>query len=181
MPSIYWRAHSCVRIYTVYCITALSRSGRGEGDQLNHKVLTYLEYRAVSGVFQNIDPPPPPYIQPASVSSPRTKGGGVPTRRAVRGWGSIFWKTPDIGLASYSIIPLRSSCSHGSIKKRGDARANRFRCSLIWMLLSLLRKHACRCNLSSESKVVKRGFSCLAHKKKRFYSTLSTEQSKIRW
>ncbi len=25
----------------------------------NHKVLTYVEYRAVSGVFQNIDPPPP--------------------------------------------------------------------------------------------------------------------------
>jgi hypothetical protein len=31
----------------------------------------------------------------------------VLTRRAVRGWGSIFWKTPDIGLASYSMIPLR--------------------------------------------------------------------------
>jgi hypothetical protein len=39
-----------------------------------HKVLTYLEYRAVSDVFQNIDPHPP--LQPASVSSPRTKGGG---------------------------------------------------------------------------------------------------------
>jgi hypothetical protein len=39
-----------------------------------HKVLTYVEYRAVSGVFQNIDPPPP--LHPASVSSPRTKGGG---------------------------------------------------------------------------------------------------------
>ncbi len=24
-----------------------------------HKVLTYVEYRAVSDVFQNIDPPPP--------------------------------------------------------------------------------------------------------------------------
>ncbi len=28
------------------------------------------------------------------------------TRGAVRGWESIFWKTPDNGLASYSIIPL---------------------------------------------------------------------------
>ncbi len=27
--------------------------------------------------------------------------------RAVRWWGSIFWKTPDIGLASCIIIPLR--------------------------------------------------------------------------
>ncbi len=38
------------------------------------KVLTYIEYRAVSGVFRTIDPPPP--LHPASVSSPRTKGGG---------------------------------------------------------------------------------------------------------
>ncbi len=28
--------------------------------------------------------------------------------RAVWGWGSIFWKTPDIGLASWSIVPLHS-------------------------------------------------------------------------
>jgi hypothetical protein len=52
-----------------------------------------------------IDPPPP--LHPASVSSPRTKGGELHTRRAVRGGGSIFRKTPDILLASYSIIPLR--------------------------------------------------------------------------
>ncbi len=69
----------------------------------------------MSGVFRTIDPPPP--LHPASVSSPfppsPTKGGGVHTRRAVRGvGGSIFRKTPDIGLASYSIIPLRiySTC-----------------------------------------------------------------------
>ncbi len=43
-----------------------------------HKVLTYIEYRAVSGVFRINDPPPP---------LPRTKGGGVHTRRAVRGNG----------------------------------------------------------------------------------------------
>ncbi len=63
-----------------------------------HKVHTYVEYRAVSGVFQNIDSPPP--LHPATVSSPRTihSPGGE-----VRGWGtSIFWKTPDIGLASYN-------------------------------------------------------------------------------
>jgi hypothetical protein len=49
--------------------------------RLMHKVLTYVEYRAVSGVFQNIDPPPP--SQPASVSSPRTKGvGGQYFRRS---------------------------------------------------------------------------------------------------
>jgi hypothetical protein len=38
-----------------------------------HKVLIYIEYRAVSGVFRTINPPPP--FHPASVSSPRTKGG----------------------------------------------------------------------------------------------------------
>ncbi len=46
----------------------------------------YVEYRAVSGVFQNIDPPPHPL-------STQRRGGG--------------WKTPDIGLASNSMIPLR--------------------------------------------------------------------------
>ncbi len=77
-------------------------------DTYMHKVLTYIEYRAVSGVFRTIDPPP--LLHPASVSSPRTKGGGYTL--AGRGGdggggGSIFRKTPDIGLASYSIIPLR--------------------------------------------------------------------------
>ncbi len=49
-----------------------------------HKVLIYIEYRALSGVFRTIAPPP---LHPASVSFLRTKGGGVYTRRAVRGWG----------------------------------------------------------------------------------------------
>jgi hypothetical protein len=39
----------------------------------NHKVLAYIEYRAVCGVFRTIDLPPP--LHPASVSSTRTKGG----------------------------------------------------------------------------------------------------------
>jgi hypothetical protein len=70
-----------------------------------HKVFTYVEYRAVSDVFLTIDPPPP--LHPASVSSPRTRGGGYTLARQWGGGGSIFQKTPDIGLASYSIIPLR--------------------------------------------------------------------------
>jgi hypothetical protein len=49
------------------------------------KILTYIEYRAVSGVFRTIGPSPP--LHPASVSSPSTKGWEVHTRRAVRGWG----------------------------------------------------------------------------------------------
>ncbi len=70
-----------------------------------HKVLTYIEYRAVSGVFRTTDPPPP--LHPASVSSPRTKGGGYTIAGRWRGGGLIFRKTSDIGLASYSRIPLR--------------------------------------------------------------------------
>ncbi len=67
---------------------------------LGHKVLTCIEYRAVSGVDtphpfspQRVCPPPPP----------STKH----TRRAVRGWGVNISEMPDIGWASYSIIPLR--------------------------------------------------------------------------
>ncbi len=76
-----------------------------------HKVLTYVEYRAVSGVFQNIDPQPP--LHPASVSSPRTKGGGVLTRRAVRGWGvniledARYW----IGLLQYNPSMIVCICN----------------------------------------------------------------------
>ncbi len=44
------------------------------GDSGEHKVLIYVEYRAGSDVFQNIDPHPPLLL--ASVSSPRTIGGG---------------------------------------------------------------------------------------------------------
>ncbi len=40
----------------------------------------YVEYRAVSGVFQNIDPPLP--SPPSDVSSPRTKCGGY----TLAGW-----------------------------------------------------------------------------------------------
>jgi hypothetical protein len=74
----------------------------------NHKVLTYIEYRAVSGVFRTIDPPAP--LHPASLSSPAPKAGGGhtrPTRRAVRGWGVNISEDARYGLASHSIIPLR--------------------------------------------------------------------------
>ncbi len=43
-------------------------------DRHRHKVHTYVEYRAVSGVFQNIDPPPTPSPLSECVL-PRTKGG----------------------------------------------------------------------------------------------------------
>ncbi len=76
---------------------------------LAHKVLTYVEYRAVPGVFQNIGPPPT--SPPSECVLPPHQRRGVHTRRAERGGGSIFWKTPAIGLASYSPVSLRFGCS----------------------------------------------------------------------
>ncbi len=40
-----------------------------------YKVLSYIEYRAVSGVFRTIDPPPA--LPRPSVFSFRTKDGGL--------------------------------------------------------------------------------------------------------
>ncbi len=79
---------------------------------ITKKVLRYVEYRAVSGVFQNtkILPPRRPPLYPASASYPPTTkagGGGIHSPGGEGGGGSIFWKTPDIGLASYIIISLR--------------------------------------------------------------------------
>ncbi len=60
----------------------------------------------MSLVFQNIDSPPPP--SPASVYPQSLLGGRTHSLGREGGGGSIFGKTPDIGLASYSIISLRS-------------------------------------------------------------------------
>jgi hypothetical protein len=59
----------------------------------------------MSFVFQNIDPPPHPPLGPASVSSSPNKGAvhSTPRRAEMGVGGSIFWKTRDIGLTSYSI------------------------------------------------------------------------------
>ncbi len=83
-----------------------------------HKVLTYVEYKAVPGVFQNIDPPPPsppgecvPPPPPLVCPPPALKPGGTHSPGGEGGGGSIFWKTPAIGLACYSLISLRVSGS----------------------------------------------------------------------
>jgi hypothetical protein len=54
----------------------------------------------MSGVFQNIDPPPP--HRPARLYPPAFGAGGGHTRWVERGVreGSIFWKTPDTALNS---------------------------------------------------------------------------------
>ncbi len=75
-------------------------------DTADHKVLTYVEYKAVSGVFQNIDPPPP--SPPSeSVLPPHQGGGGVHTCRAAGGGGGGCNILEDarqwIGLLQYNL------------------------------------------------------------------------------
>jgi hypothetical protein len=64
---------------------------------LDHKVLSYVEYRAVSCVFQNIDPPRP---SPPSecVLPPHQRRGVLHTRRAVRGVNILEDASHRIGL-----------------------------------------------------------------------------------
>ncbi len=88
--------------------TRIQYIGNERINDTDHKILTYVEYRAVSGVFC-IDPPPP--LHPASVSSPPHQRRGYTRAGRWGGGGSIFWKTPDIWLASYSVIPPLYWCS----------------------------------------------------------------------
>ncbi len=105
-PEVLWYATEPEERNTWAVLSAGAGAVQGfTGTAYAPKYFTYIEYRAVSGVFRTIDPPPP--LHQARVSSPATKAGGYTLARAVRGWGSIFRKTPDIGLASYSLIPLR--------------------------------------------------------------------------
>ncbi len=74
-----------------------------------YKVLTCEEYIAVSGVFQNIDPPPP--FHPASVSSPAPKAGGTqsPGSATILFFCSyllLFFSSYLFLFFSYYILPL---------------------------------------------------------------------------
>jgi hypothetical protein len=73
-----------------YIVTAFFSKPPRRSRLITKYLLMYIvQYRAVSGVFQNKDPPPP--LHPASVSSPPPppKAGGtlLHSRRAVSGWG----------------------------------------------------------------------------------------------
>ncbi len=76
----------------------------------------HIEYRAVSGVFRTTDPPSP--LHPASVSSPAPKAGSThsPGGEGVEG-SIVVQKTPDIGLASYSRIPLRLQVCSADVQR----------------------------------------------------------------
>ncbi len=98
---------------------------------LYHKVLSYIEYRAVSGVFQTMDPPLP--LHPASVSSPGTKGGGY-TLAGRWGGGGVnisedarHW----IGLLQYnpSTTHIFSSTNRWGMMLANEARLLKWICT----------------------------------------------------
>jgi hypothetical protein len=75
---------------------------------------TYTEHRAVSGVFRTTNywpPVPHPLSTQRVCPTPAPKAGRYTLAGRWGGGGSIFRKTPDIGLASYSIIPLHCTPS----------------------------------------------------------------------
>jgi hypothetical protein len=72
---------------------------------VTHKVLTYVEYRAVSGVFQNIDPPTP--LSTQRVLPPHQRPGGTHSPGGEGGGGLNILEDARHRMASYSIIPLR--------------------------------------------------------------------------
>ncbi len=72
-----------------------------------HKVLTFVEYRAVSASSKILTPHPPPRSE--CVLPPHQRRGlHAHSPGGEGGWGTIFRKTHDIGLASYTIISLRA-------------------------------------------------------------------------
>ncbi len=101
---------TCLFRYTCHfrytCLFSIRKKHAFSQEKWAHKVLTYVECRDFSGVFQNSDPPPP--SSPSEcVLPPHQRGGGHTLAGRWGGGRSIFWKTPDIGLASYTIISLR--------------------------------------------------------------------------
>ncbi len=88
---------------------------------LAHKV-----HRVQSSVWRlpNYWPPTPSPPSECVLPPHQRRGEGVHTRRAVRGGWSIFRKTPDIGLASNSIIPLRIGPLDKKHRKKTERAVN---------------------------------------------------------
>ncbi len=78
---------------------------KGEGSRVPTENIFYCKRAILSSRLPNIDPPSPSL--PGESVLPPQQRRSVHTRRAERGMGgggSIFWKTREIGLPSYSKI-----------------------------------------------------------------------------
>ncbi len=82
------------------CVWALSK-------HLHHKVFTYNRVQSSVWRLPNYWPPTPSPPSECVLPSHQRRWGRYTLAGRWGGGGLIFWKTPDIGLASYSIIPLR--------------------------------------------------------------------------
>ncbi len=78
---------------------------------MDHKVLTYNRVQSSVWRLPNYWPPTPLSTQRVCPPAIPKRGGGYTLAGRWGGGGTIFWKTPDIGLASCRIIPLRNGCS----------------------------------------------------------------------
>jgi hypothetical protein len=94
-----------------------STTGSRRGDTVNPQS-TYI-CRVQSCVWRLPKYWPPPSPNPLSTQRvcppPAPKAGGIHSPGG-EGGGSIFWKTPDIGLASHSIISLRCKPTNSNRK-----------------------------------------------------------------
>jgi hypothetical protein len=77
-----------------------------------HKVLTYVDYRTVSGVFQNIDPPPTPLSTQRVCPPPAPKAGGTHSPGGEGGGGVNILEDAShrIGLLQYNLSTPRPIC-----------------------------------------------------------------------
>jgi hypothetical protein len=81
----------------------------------------------MSGVFQNIDPPPP--HRPASVYPPPLVWGGGHTRWVERGWGGQYFGTPRHCSALYI---RKYFVGREKGERRGGGRKLDFSVSVSW-------------------------------------------------
>jgi hypothetical protein len=75
-------------------------------EQCKYTSTEYIFYckRAILFLSSSKRLTPIPPLRPESLSSPRNKGGGTHSPGGEGDGGSIFWKTREIGLPSYSKI-----------------------------------------------------------------------------
>ncbi len=99
-------------------------------DRERHKILTYLEYRAVSGVFRTIDPPSPsppsecvltPHQRRGYTLAGRWRGGGVNISEDARHWIGLLhynpsrergvWTSKEIYWSQFSLSDISGNLS----------------------------------------------------------------------